>query len=233
MDNRRSNTTLNLIIVGLLLAVAWFVYASVRDVLDSRRTGLVDISIKSDTAIITVSGAKTGAAIVGTGPSKVRLIPGDYLVTGTDAGKKASVAVHVDLQKTTKAVIDFNQPSVVPVPDEVKFSGLDALTANGLSAQQTEAVRLVLFDYRRHANEISINTSTINFPPRNPDVDTGFKISFVTLFDKTAKLVTAEYYVGPKVTVTIADSNDSKPDLKESMDITNLVPTDFVVTDPK
>ncbi len=233
MDNRRRNTTLNLVIVALLLATAWFVYAGVRDVLDSKRTGLVDISTKSDTAIITVSGAKTGAAIVGTGPSKVRLIPGDYLITGTDGGKKASVAVHVDLQKTTQAVVDFNQPSVVPIPDDVKFSGLDALTGNGLSVQQTEAVRLVLFDYRKHAKEITINTSTITVPPRNPDVDTGFRLNFVTLFDKTAKFVTVEYDVGPKATVTVADSANAKPDLKESMDITNLVPTDFVVKEPK
>lgn len=168
---------------SLVLGV-FIVLTVVSDVRIKRSTGGLTITTFASNASISISSNNKGAVIVGTGTAKLRLSPGSYQITASSNGSTSTGRAVVRLGASTTVHLAKTNAAPVPSPDNITFSGIDALVQRGITAKQSANLRTLFFKYKQNAKAISIKTSSITQGPRDSSDDNApFTLNFTVTID--------------------------------------------------
>jgi len=183
-----------LLLVVCLALLAGLLFVTLSALHTVHSTGILDVSTSEPNAAITITQMGHGAAVMGTGSARVRLAPGDYLLAANGAGLSASQTVHVNLQKTTSVKLSLAKSSSgLPSVESVGFVNTDLLLNNGLTTTQVAAVKTQFFTFDKAAKVVSIDSSSIEPGPHNPDSYEPFTLNFNASVDGQAYKGTIAY----------------------------------------
>jgi hypothetical protein len=124
-------------------------------------------------------------ALAGTGTANVRLVPGKYEITASNDGTRVTGQATVSVGRHTTLKLPAHQKSLIPSPDDINFTGMETVIANGITTDQAASTRWLFFKYWQNAQNIRISPSTVAPGPRHPDSNDPFILTFSGLIDDT------------------------------------------------
>jgi hypothetical protein len=182
--------------IGWLLffvCILWCVWIVISAIIDSQTTGILYVSSSNSQASLIVSQNDRQALLVGIGVAKVRLKPGSYQVSASIAGKQANSTVEVYKKHTTTSHLNPSRLVKLPSVTTINFEGTGALINNGLTTQQVSNLEQEFFEFKHSAQTVSINTSSVEPGPHNPNIDISFTLNFTVSIDSITYRAAATY----------------------------------------
>lgn len=160
----------------------------------SQTTGTLLVKTSKPNATVSISQNGMGAAIIGTGDTKVRLAPGTYLVIASAGGSRDSSIIKISKKQTTKTTLNFKSPPLVKSPANINYENISTLIDNGgLTTLQVSQIEQYFFKYNSSAHTVSIDPDSVESGPRNPNTSTSFTLNFNVTIDSTPYKATVSY----------------------------------------
>ncbi len=191
-------------VVALVLA-GLVAFTTVSSLHIKHTTGTLTISTPVSTAAISISQNNKEAKMVGTGSTKLRLLPGSYEIASYSNGNSVTGRATVRLGKNTVLRLPKTQAPPVPSSDNITFTGMDTVVARGLTTDQAANIRELFFKYKKNAKYIAILPSTVTPGPHNPDSNDPFTLNFSGTIDSVPYKATLTYSDLENVQLTIFD----------------------------
>jgi hypothetical protein len=202
-DTRRLFKTVTAVLVVL---AALCILSLVKSALDLMSSGTLAVSTPNDDSIITVSRENASASIIGTGDTRVRLIPGTYLVGVGREGRVSTKAVVISKGETSDVNLSATSTALLPASANINFQGTDALKDHGFTDSQISAIRRAIFDFKHDAKRAAIDTNSITSPPLDRNrTSIGFSKTFSLVIDGTAYHATVSWSDPNTATLALAD----------------------------
>jgi hypothetical protein len=171
-----------------VLGCIWIVVATI---ITSQNTGILQIRSANPKAGLIISQNNRQALLVGTGTARVRLKPGSYQISATYGGKQANGVATVYKDRTTGSYLGVLQPVRLPSVATINFEGTGSLINDGLTIEQVNNLEQEFFQYKPRAQ--TVNISSVEPAPHNPNVDTSFSLNFTVSIDSTTYNATVTY----------------------------------------
>lgn len=188
---RRLTGALILVIIALLAALGITIFSALNTV---HHTGILAVSASEPNAAITISQVNHTAAPVGTGGARIRLKPGDYLVSANASGLSATATVHISAQNTTRTNLNLAKSTQkVRSVEDVGFVNMDVLINDGITVTQATDIKQQFFTYDSSAKIVSIDASSVEPGPHNPDSYDPFTLNFTGTIDSKPFRATVSY----------------------------------------
>jgi len=159
-------------------------------------TGTLSVTTFADNATISITQDNKNAVVVGTGTAKLRLDPGTYQLAASSNGVHNTAQTTITLKGHNTVHIGKPIP-VVSSSDDVTFTGIDILNDRGLTADQTDKLRILFFEYNSKAATVTVDPDSIVNGPHLHD-DDPFTKNF------TGKIGAQKY----RATITFSDLED-------------------------
>lgn len=179
-----------LLFIAIVLVCLW---TFVDTFIISQETGILNIKTVNSKEGLIISQNNSQAKFVGTGSAKIRLKPGSYQIMATYDGQQTSAIATVHKKQRTAINLGALRSVTLPTSQDINFEGTDALINNGLTTGQVTNLEEEFFHYKPSAHTVSIDTSTVEPGPHNPNVDTSFTINFDVAIDSSAYKATISY----------------------------------------
>lgn len=173
-----------LLALGLAVLVAC-AYGLISTFIAVRTTGILSVSASVSQALISISQPNHEAKIVGTGTAKVHLRPGLYQVRGYVGRDSAVETIKVTRNKVANVTLHLSETPRIRSVDDIDFNGLSSLTDNGLSDDQTAALKLAFFRFKTSTEVVTINGESFTPAPRNSATTIGFSATVNVSMDST------------------------------------------------
>jgi hypothetical protein len=207
--NLRNLTRFLLLLCAALVVWLSLVILSANHTIHS--TGILSVSASEPSAAITVSQLNSNAAFLGTGGTQARLKPGDYLLSANGAGLSTSQTVHIDQGKTTTVNLNLAKASAsLPSVDHVGFVNMDILINSGLTTSQSAAVKTQFFTFDKAVKVVSIDASTVQPGPHDPNSYAPFSLNFTVKLDGTPYRASVAYTGYDSAQLTLFDAQSGQ-----------------------
>lgn len=178
----RSNSLKKWAYVAGLVIIAFSAYQAYQAWAATKTTGSLKVSSADPSASLSITAAGHQAKYIGTGSTKVRLSPGDYLVSASDKGQQSQAAVTIVKHQSQSISIDPTSGGQLPNLGSINFKGFDTLLNKGLTSDQVDLLKLYFFHYKTDSKVAAIDTSSIHPEAHNPS-DAYFKTDFNLTID--------------------------------------------------
>jgi hypothetical protein len=133
------------------------------------------------------------AALLGTGNSRNRLMPGKYLVIAQASGKTVSKVVSVFDKKITNINLNSSNSYTIPSIYNISFSDSNYLLSQGISNGQLGLIEKSLFNFKPNAKNITFVINSVSYAPDNINTSTNFTMYFNLTVDSTPYRASINY----------------------------------------
>jgi hypothetical protein len=194
---------LSAIIIVLALIVAFEVASAL---IIRNKTGLLEVSAPAGTNI-TISANNKAAINIGVSSAKFRIAPGSYLLMGEKNGARGTLIATVTKGQITSVNLSPTSSAGPRSSQSINFSGQNGLINAGLSVSQVNEIEQDIFEYKSSATTVTIDQSSIEPGPHNPNTDIGFKLDFSVSIDGTTYAAVANYVETQDTSLQLTNSS--------------------------
>lgn len=191
--NQDNKNLFKLVIAAGLVVIIICIISIVKTFSNNHKTGLLSVKSNDPKATLSISQPGKQAQVIGVGTAKVRLLPGQYLLSASDKGRNSAKAVSITLKRSTRVTLDPTSVAALPLVSDINFQGVNGLTDSGFSDTQMNLFEYYIFSYKPRAKTVDIASSSIQPGPHNPDTDIGFLLKFNLLIDSANYRAVASY----------------------------------------
>ena len=195
MNSPTLNNNIKKMVAPIVVAIIalGLVYGVVHAVTIARSTGTLQVHMADSKAVLNISQPNHQARRIGVGNSRVRLQPGNYLLTANDNGITVTKVVTIHKQQITTEVLDLPQ-SRPRTKSDINFSGIDVLLKYGVTTAQLSNLEQAYFQFASSAHTVAIDTASVGIVPHDRNsASTTNTINFTVSIDKTSYKARFDY----------------------------------------
>jgi hypothetical protein len=183
-----------LITLCVVFVTLFSAYLLVTAVNIAQTTGTVLVTASDAKAVLSISQVDSGADIIGTGSTRIRLKPGSYTLFASTGSKQAATIIRVSQKQVTSVSLKLLDIPRLPSVDNIDFRGMSGLIDSGLTSDQITVLKQAFFTYKNSSRTVIIDTNSIAPGPRNSNsADPSFTINFRVSIDSKTYTATIRY----------------------------------------
>jgi hypothetical protein len=210
MNQPTNLRTQQYMVILSVLFILWAIYIVLTSIGVYDKTGLIKVKTTSPSSAISVSSLNYSAALLGTGNSNNRLLPGKYLILAQASGKTTSEVVSLSNKKVVNVSLNLSKPNVLPSIYSINFSNTSYLLGQGISNGQLGLIEKSLFSFAPNAKNITFINNSVSYAPYDPNTSTSFIMYFSLKIDSTSYKAAMYYSSLNSIDLTLSNSASIK-----------------------